>query len=87
MSGIFAEGEDLQASATRLSAPGGFLEGPETEFEGKSHRALGLPGVYFHSQILETVLPALSTSYSKAPHAWFRRASFCELVLKNSIPR
>jgi hypothetical protein len=42
---------------------------------------------YFHSQTFETVLPELSTSYSNAPHALFSRASFCEAVLKNNIPR
>src|SRR5215472_15967177 len=35
---------------------------------------------YFHSQILEVVLPVASTSYSKTPRALFRRASFCEVV-------
>ena len=42
---------------------------------------------YFHSHILETVLPVASASYSKAPHALFRRVSFCEAVLKKSMPR
>ncbi len=42
---------------------------------------------YFHSHIFETVLPELSTSYSNAPHALFSRASFADVVLKNSIPR
>ena len=42
---------------------------------------------YFHSHILETVAPEASTSYSKATHALLRRASFCEAVRKNSIPR
>lgn len=35
-----------------------------------------LRSFYFHSQNFETVLPALSTSYSNAPHALFSRASF-----------
>jgi hypothetical protein len=42
---------------------------------------------YLHSQILAIVLPAGSTSYSNAPQAWLRRASFCEAVLKNNMPR
>lgn len=46
-----------------------------------------LRSFYFHSQIFETVLPEPSTSYSNAPHALFSRASFCEAVLKNNIPR
>lgn len=46
-----------------------------------------LRSFYFHSQNFETVLPELSTSYSNAPHALFIRASFCDAVLKNSIPR
>ena len=37
-------------------------------------------GPYFHSQTFEMVLPAGSTSYSKTPHALFKRASFCEGV-------
>lgn len=47
----------------------------------------GVEGPYFHSHILETVLPELSTSYSNAPHVLFSRASFGDAVLKNSIPR
>jgi len=49
----------------------------------------GAPTViaYFHSHILETVAPAASTSYSKATHALLRRASFCEVVRKKSMPR
>jgi hypothetical protein len=35
---------------------------------------------YFHSQILETVLPAASTSYSKAPQLLLSCASFCDAV-------
>ena len=42
---------------------------------------------YFHSHTLEIVLPEASTSYSKAPHAPFIRASFCEVVRKNAMPR
>src|SRR5271168_2800730 len=41
---------------------------------------------YFHSQTLETVLPAASTSYSNAPQPE-PSAIFWELVLKNSMPR
>jgi len=53
----------------------------------------GLPALtysvqsYFHSQILEIVLPEGSTSYSKAPQALLSRASFWESVRKNSMPR
>src|SRR6516225_8697836 len=43
------------------------------------------PG-YFHSHVFETVAPWASTSYSKAAHTLFRRASFFEAVLKNSMP-
>ncbi len=46
-----------------------------------------LRSFYFHSQNFETVLPEPSTSYSNAAHALFSRASFCEAVLKNNIPR
>src|ERR1035438_6532130 len=42
--------------------------------------SMGAAGLYFHSQTLESVLPAASTSYSKAPHALFKAASFCEGV-------
>ena len=41
---------------------------------------------YFHSQTLEIVLPAASTSYSKAPQPE-PSAIFWELVRKNSMPR
>jgi len=40
---------------------------------------------YFHSHILEIVLPEPSTSYSKAPQALLIRASFWDAVWKNSI--
>lgn len=43
--------------------------------------------LYFHSHILETVLPLASTSYSKAPQALFNFASFLDAVRKNSMPR
>jgi len=36
--------------------------------------------LYFHSQTLPEVFPSASISNSKAPHALFRGASFCELV-------
>ena len=56
--------------------------------EGKTH---GLPArisvhSYFHSQTLEVVAPAASTSYSKAPHVEPSEI-FWELVRKNSMPR
>jgi len=41
---------------------------------------------YFHSHIFEMVAPLASTSYSKAPQALLRRASFFEVVLKNNMP-
>ena len=43
--------------------------------------------LYFHSHIFEMVFPAPSMSYSKAAQALLRRASFCEAVLKNNMPR
>jgi hypothetical protein len=46
-----------------------------------------LRSFYFHSHIFEIVLPAPSLSYSNAAHRLFSRASFCEAVLKNNIPR
>jgi hypothetical protein len=53
----------------------------------RSELALRSVSLYLHSQVLETVLPLASTSYSKAPQALFIFASFFDAVRKNSMPR
>ena len=77
--------ECLQVQTRELNMPGG--SDPAPGRDSKPNRAKQLQATYFHSQIFETVLPSAPTSYSKAPHALFNRASFFDVVLKNNIPR
>jgi hypothetical protein len=83
---IFGGGADFLASAIgSLETSGGF------SWARDARRGSFWPDClwqrYFHSHTLEIVLPAESTSYSKAPQVLLRRPRFCEVVWKKSMPR
>jgi hypothetical protein len=83
---IFGGGAELRASCVKPGTSGGSW-GLAMRVEDDSGRSDRLRPGYFHSHTLETVLPAASTSYSKAPQVLLMRARLSEAVRKKSMPR